>query len=85
MSFTKRLCSAWKSVSNFGSPLSAAWSTVIVCTPARVHCVLLNVLFAQTVRGNTQTPFTTPSASQRESPSVQRMFFGFSAGSLMIP
>ena len=32
-----RCCSAWKSVSNFGSPLSSAWSTTIELTPFSVQ------------------------------------------------
>jgi len=53
--------------------------------PFNVHLAELNVLFAQTATGKTQTPFTTPSASQRGSPSAQRMFFGLRIESLMIP
>src|SRR5262245_39700010 len=74
---------AWKSTSNFGSPLSRAWSTVMEFTPLSVQRGS-NVLLAQTAIGNTHTPFTRPSASHG-SPSVHRILFGFASGAVSGP
>src|SRR5262249_29998335 len=76
-----RFCSAWKSVSNFGSPLSSAWSTVIEITPLSMQWPGSKVLLAHTPTWKTHSPFTTPSTSQLGSPSVQRTFFGLVGGS----
>jgi hypothetical protein len=75
-----RFCNAWKSVSNLGSPLSSAWSTVIEFTPLSVQWVGSKVLLAHTPTWKTHSPFTTLSASQSGSPSVQRTFFGLVGG-----
>ena len=47
-----------------------------------VQCAGSKVLLAQTPTWKTHSPFTTPSASQLGSPSVQRTFFGLVGGSL---
>jgi len=60
--------------------LSLAWSTVIEITPLRVQCVESKVLLPHTPTLKTHSPFTTPSASQLGSPSVQRAFFGSAGG-----
>ena len=77
-----RDCSAWNSVSNLGSPLSCACSTVTEATPASVQWFWSKVLLAHAPTTNSHTPFTVPSLSQDRSPSVQVTLFGLSGGSL---
>ena len=77
-----RVCSAWKSGSNFGSPLSSAWSTAIELTPSeRAAQRVEGAVGAHRRPRSSQTPFTIPSPSQPGSPSVQRIFFGLLGGS----
>src|SRR5262245_10212579 len=78
---SRRACSAWNSVSNLGSPLSSACSTVAERTPASVHRSGSKVLLAHAPTTNSHTPFTVPSLSQLGSPSVQVTFFGLVGGS----
>src|SRR5262249_5895396 len=79
---SRRACSAWNSVSNLGSPLSSAWSTVAERTPVSVQRSGSKVLLAHAPTTNSHTPFTVPSLSQLLSPSVQVTFFGLVGGSL---
>ena len=67
-----RDCSAWKSGSNLGSPLSSECARKIDCTPASEHSGSA-VLFAHTAIGNLHSPLTSPSASHAGSPSTQRI------------
>src|SRR5262245_38799792 len=79
---SRRACSAWNSVSNLGSPLSSACSTVAERTPASVHRSGSKVLLAHAPTTNSHTPFTVASLSQLGSPSMQVTFFGLVSGSL---
>src|SRR5262249_56761298 len=78
-----RCWSAWKSVSNFGSPLSSAWS--IVSESARIgEQPLIIVELTQRLTLKTQRALRLPSASQAGSPSTQSTFLGVAgAGGLL--
>src|SRR5207244_12677913 len=70
-----RCWSAWKSVSNLGSPLSVEWSIASESARVGVQPVIM-VELTQRVTLNSQRALRVPSASHAGSPSTQSTFFG---------